>query len=54
MEQMCQDCLFWAATPGIGGGKCQRYAPKPLNSRIDKVYWPRTESEDWCGEWQPK
>ena len=50
----CEECTFWNPTPGPGGGQCRRYAPKPSNSRIDRVYWPRTIEDDVCGEWQER
>lgn len=48
----CETCVFWHATPTVGGGNCRRYAPRPSNSKIDRTYWPRTEAEALCGEWQ--
>lgn len=48
----CENCVFWHATPAVGGGNCRRYAPRPSNSKIDRTYWPRTEADALCGEWQ--
>ena len=53
-DMQCVTCTYWTPTPGVGGGKCQRYAPKPSYSRIDKAYWPRTDADDVCGEWLQK
>ena len=53
-ETNCGNCNYWIPTPGVGGGKCCRNAPKPSNSRLDKTYWPRTDAEDVCGEWEQK
>jgi hypothetical protein len=50
----CADCTYWNETPTVGGGTCHRYAPRPSNSKIDKTYWPRTDAESGCGEWEEK
>ena len=50
----CETCIFWHPTPGAGGGQCRRYAPRPSDSRLNQTYWPRTEAEAVCGEWQER
>ena len=47
----CENCAFWVATPTVGGGQCQRYAPRPSNSKLDRTYWPRTDADASCGEY---
>jgi hypothetical protein len=54
----CRDCRFWLREEEnlAGGGTCQRYAPRPLVGPVLEAipYWPKTNEEDWCGEFQPK
>jgi hypothetical protein len=41
-------------------GQCRRYAPKPKapaganGASNGDAAWPRTASDDWCGEWDPR
>ncbi len=46
-------------------GLCKRYAPRPLTPERGagdangaeprwNTFWPRTASDDWCGEWDPQ
>ncbi len=50
-------------------GLCKRYAPRPLTPEGGagamgggangaephwNTFWPRTASDDWCGEWDPQ
>lgn len=54
----CSNCKFWSTlenkNPGPAWaderpkGLCRRYAPRPGLSST----WPKTETSDWCGEWE--
>lgn len=52
----CATCKWWMEIDGRVG-KCRRYPPSP---RPDAHYfdvngiWPRTTSNDMCGEWTPE
>lgn len=48
----CDTCKYWTANPEAGGGVCHRYAPRPQDQRYITVNWPRTDANDWCGEWR--
>ena len=48
-DRQCQHCKYWKAGPG-SMGDCRRYAPRPG----DKKEWPRTNPDDWCGEFKSK
>ena len=61
----CSECAYWlefaAQTddPLFDHGECHRHAPFPhmsLNNRPPKSRsrWPITESEDFCGDAQPR
>lgn len=55
----CRDCRFWYGddkNPDFPDPHdCRRYAPRPRMVHLDEmpreaVVWPRTEANDWCGE----
>ena len=55
----CKDCRFWKGNEeDMDNGECRRRAPLAVLSR-DEVepthwaFWPRTLSDEWCGEFQP-
>ena len=56
----CEGCRFWDAGPIKGSltGKCRRHPPVFWrdNPGVEDEfgYWPITDCEDWCGEFQPK
>ena len=48
--QQCGTCRFWADTAGqVYSGDCRRHAP---TERDGNKSWPRTSSNDWCGEYE--
>ena len=57
----CNVCRYWQkwAKPG---GECRRNAPKAaiLSSEMLEgdserwCFWPGTDPDDWCGEWEAK
>ena len=45
----CQSCKYWGGKIArISMGDCRRYAPRPG----DGHGWPRTNPDDWCGEFE--
>ena len=52
----CRTCKFWDET-NKSLGTCHRYAPRPVikegtESQVSFFpVWPRTNAEQWCGEW---
>lgn len=59
----CENCFFWERV-SRSFGRCHRLPPSPYaiprdgpddNPKGDPVIsWPKTEANDWCGEWQQK
>jgi hypothetical protein len=49
--QMCETCRFWLRTCGVAG-ECRKYAPKPGGDPAHRLAWPRTEEDQWCGEYE--
>jgi hypothetical protein len=57
----CSNCKQWSPTISVEdawvSGECRKYAPKPHLSAnagmfdVKVTHWPRTENDDWCGEW---
>lgn len=58
MKTRCDNCRFWDKD-----GRCHRHAP-PANTPVaadhqsvlwygDVAVWPKTDQNDWCGEFQP-
>jgi hypothetical protein len=52
MEKTCSSCRFWFPTVGPAG-ECRKFAPKPGNDPAHRLQWPRTESDQWCGQFEP-
>lgn len=59
IEIQCGKCKFWekiSDNPAMGN--CRRHAPparvmKPSSETpILGAQWPRTNSDDWCGEYE--
>lgn len=56
----CEDCRFWQYTQLNGDeekvGICRKNAPiGKLAKSTDYCYeWPRTDYDNWCGEFQEK
>jgi hypothetical protein len=49
----CRNCKYWGGKPDAARHAlrdCRRYAPRPG----DRHGWPRTNPDDWCGEFQHK
>jgi len=61
MQMKCEDCRFWDQDHKTSSlGVCRRYAPRALigksvkgDNALDAI-WPRTVSDQWCGEWVTK
>lgn len=60
--EICGTCRFFGGEEprkfyGMEG-VCRRYAPRALQidpNRLDEqliIYWPRTDDDDWCGDWK--
>jgi hypothetical protein len=55
----CCECRYWVSLAESDDevddvGECHRHAPSPKSSpQDDQFWWPRTNSFEWCGEWQP-
>ena len=49
----CEKCVFWELILG-DTGLCRRNSPAPPGPNEDAYMWPRTDVEDWCGEFQQK
>ena len=62
----CDACRFWRDV-NKSYGRCQLHAPKMRGEvlltkveeafaayNIDAATWPKTEADDFCGEWQAK
>jgi hypothetical protein len=52
MTETCANCRFWDAFKESTQGICRRHAPRPFLAGQDAP-WPITDTEEWCGEWQP-
>lgn len=61
IEQFCNNCRFWEGwdytDDKLLAGLCRRRAPLPTESREAppascSTYWPSTDYQDWCGEWE--
>ena len=66
MTESCETCRFWDNWSGEGNGWCRRNAPHAARyhevvtfeddgAGVDPstTSWPDTQSDDWCGEYQP-
>lgn len=62
LGNICQRCKWWDDRHIAKGGAtiCRRHAPRPKTTRSEEdpdtgvgtSYWPITEYDDWCGEWE--
>lgn len=60
MQEQCENCRFWLFTGEEGC--CRRHAPPALHEANEHRLsldgpivwgdWPKTHSDDWCGEYQ--
>jgi len=49
----CSACVYWdVLQPAAIEGRCRRNAPPASQSYVPYSFWPVTESNDWCGEFQ--
>lgn len=51
----CENCRFWAGDEINVVAGCHRKSPVPYGSdraEIRAAYWPLTDYDDWCAEWQ--
>jgi hypothetical protein len=51
----CETCRFWSTNPAElfpGYGECRRHAPRKSDPS-DRVLWPVTSLDDFCGEHEP-
>ena len=54
MGKSCKMCEYWDEI-----GRCRRQAPtaipQPTQTGVTRLYvlvWPKTEADDWCGEFK--
>lgn len=47
--QQCDTCLHWRPAVQPGVGTCNRHSPTATSD--GEAVWPRTHSEDSCGDW---
>ena len=54
-QEECANCKFWLEGE-FTDGSCRRYPPVvSLDEEMGFIStYPRTEPDDWCGEWQWK
>lgn len=51
MEERCETCRFWRPFDDHQrSGLCRVHAP---DDRGAAHSWPKTDREDWCGEYHP-
>jgi hypothetical protein len=65
VERRCGSCHFWERS-GDEGPECRRHSPtvfmvpllnangSPRGETVPIAYWPRTQYDDWCGEFMIK
>ncbi len=63
MKENCETCRFWdgSSPDATGWGMCRRNPPTHVSHEIldgggiaNVGFWPDTEDDDWCGEFQEK
>lgn len=62
MADRCETCKFWLTNDNKEVGECRRYPPardEDLGSDVEIMnntgffgWFVRTDSDDWCGEYQ--
>ena len=64
--ETCDGCRFWDPEGDrLNLGLCRKNAPSPTSfpahyrpedgrDIIADVYWPETDPNEWCGEWEPQ
>jgi hypothetical protein len=54
--QDCSSCLFWSEIRESKLGDCRRFPPQVYVDDYDEpeTTFPRTLSEEWCGEHKPR
>lgn len=59
-ETNCDRCIYWNENPSSlwrEDGDCRRHSPLGIRrdeTGRDRGEWPRTASDDWCGDWRPR
>lgn len=59
MKESCGNCKFfneWDTTSpqSYSPGVCRRFPPRETSFMVDTYIFPKTDSENWCGEWKTK
>lgn len=49
--RFCRNCFYWDQSGSESHGFCRRDTPTVVSGET-KGYWPITENDDWCGEWE--
>ncbi len=50
-KSKCENCSFWKPSEDKKSGQCHRYAPRAILSiKLDRVLWPATGPDDFCGD----
>jgi hypothetical protein len=56
IPNICSNCKFWENENNINNnkGKCRINAPTVLVGSMSNILtiWPRTNSDDWCGQFK--
>ena len=55
MEERCGNCRYWMhLIPQSSLGECHGSPPTARLEAQRKAVWPKTESKDWCGQFDAK
>jgi hypothetical protein len=58
MTPRCENCLYWRKYGNdlnVNQGYCCRRAPRlRASATAERGVFPKTESDEWCGEWAEK
>ena len=49
---ICQQCRWWRVLSRLENttGRCVRHAPRPVIGNSPHTQWPKTDMQDFCGE----
>jgi hypothetical protein len=55
--EACGSCRYWKREKKSGAGQSHRHAPQSIAFAVDEklryeCHFPKTESGDWCGNFQ--
>lgn len=60
-QPKCETCRWWDGVAEDEIAECRRLPPQfiieqidPGTSHGDHAFWPLVDSDQWCGEHQPK